>query len=276
MDFSRYRQTTALTVGLCAVLSTYVDKILVNSHAGLKHHAGLGYRRSRMVVVPNGFDPERFRPFPVHRASVRQELHLPAQARLVGMMARFDPQKDHATFFQAARMVTHCEPQAYFLLAGHGLERHNPAVQSLIKRSGLTPVRLRLLGERSDIPRLMAGLDVLVSSSAFGEGFSNAIGEAMACGVPCVVTNVGDSAFIVGETGVAAPPRQPELLAQGILEVLHLQSEDYQAKSAAARQRILQNFSIANIVKRLESLYEETILSEKASLQLSRAATNLL
>jgi glycosyltransferase involved in cell wall biosynthesis len=122
----------------------------------------------------------------------------------------------------------------------------------------------------------MAGLDVLVSSSAFGEGFPNAIGEAMACGVPCVVTNVGDSAFIVGDTGVVAPPRQPEQLAQGILEILHLQPEDYQGQSIAARQRILQNFSLFNIVKRLESLYEETILSEKASFQLSRAAINLL
>lgn len=272
MDFSRYRRTTARTVRLCALLSPYVDRILVNSHAGLNHHADLGYKRSGMVVIPNGFEPGRFRPFPAHRVSVRKELHLPAQARLVGMMARFDPQKDQATFLRAAAMVAHFQSQAYFLLAGHGLEHHNPAVQFLVKSSGLPPARLRLLGERADMPRLMAGLDVLVSSSAFGEGFSNAIGEAMACGVPCVVTNVGDSPLIVGDTGVVAPPRQTEHLAQGILEILNLPDQDYQAKSAAARQRILENFSIYNIVARLESLYEEALSPDKALWPISQAA----
>jgi glycosyltransferase involved in cell wall biosynthesis len=275
MDFSRYRQTTARTVRLCAALSTWVDKILVNSYAGLEHHANLGYNRRKMLVVPNGFDPEQFRPLPAQRASVRQELHLSHQARLVGMTARFDPQKDHTTFFQAASMVARCEPQAYFLLAGHGLEPHNPEVQFLIKSSGLAPARVRLLGERSDMPRLMAGLDVYVSSSAFGEGFPNAIGEAMACGVPCVVTDVGDSALIVGDTGMVAPPRQPELLTRGILEILNLPGGARLSKSAAARQRILQNFTISSVVRRLESLYEQTQERHAPIAQLASAATKL-
>lgn len=275
MDFSRYRPATGLTVRLCALLSRYVDKILVNSHAGLRHHAGLGYSRSRMVVIPNGFDAERFRPFPAHRRSLRQELRLPPQARLVGMMARFDPQKDHATFLRAAGLVAREEPQAYFLLAGHGLEPHNPEVQLLRKTSGLAPSRLSLLGERSDMPRLMAGLDVLVLSSAFGEGFPNAVGEAMACGTPCVVTDVGDAALIVGDTGVVTPPGHPELLAQGILDILNLPWEKYQAKSTAARQRILQNYSLSAIVRRLESLYTQAFQPVIPSPPWARTANGL-
>jgi glycosyltransferase involved in cell wall biosynthesis len=266
MDFSRYRRTTAVTVKLCALLSRGVDKILVNSQAGLTYHVGLGYDRTRMVVVPNGFDADLFRPHPASCASVREELKIPGPARLVGMIARFDPQKDHDTFFHAARIVADREPHAYFLLAGHGLKPDNPAVCLLLKRAGLTPNRVFLLGERSDMPRLMAALDIFVSSSAFGEGFANAIGEAMACGVPCVVTDVGDSALIVGETGVVVPPQQPEQLAQGILQLLHLRPEAYQKRSAGARRRLLHNFDIATIVNRLESLYGETLPVRHASL----------
>ena len=265
MDFSCYRRTTGITVKLCALLSGYVDKILVNSHAGLTYHAGLGYDRTKMVVISNGFETERFRPHHESYLSVREELQIPTKARLVGMMARFDPQKDHATFFRAAKFVSDRETNTYFLLAGQGLEPDNPAVRLLLEGSGLGPGRIFLLGERSDMPRLMAALDIFVSSSAFGEGFSNAIGEAMACGVPCVVTDVGDSALIVGETGIVAPPQQPERLAQGILHLLHLAPEEYRQKSVLARQRLVQHFDLGKIVSRLESLYEES-LSTPASL----------
>lgn len=261
MDFRHYRRTTAMTVSLCARLSRYVEKILVNSHAGLGHHAALGYDRSKMVVVPNGFDGERFRPHPAAYADLRNELRIPQRTRLVGMVARFDPQKDHGTFFKAAGLVSHCEPEVRFVLAGQGLERDNPPVRQLVEDSGLHPGCAFLLGERTDIPRLMAGLDVLVSSSAFGEGFPNVIGEAMACGVPCVVTDVGDSALIVGPTGIVVPPQQAHRLAGGILQVLQLDEQAYRAKSDAARQRLLQNFDLARIVSRLESLYEEALAS---------------
>jgi glycosyltransferase involved in cell wall biosynthesis len=259
MDFFCYRRTTGMTVKLCALLSRYVDKILVNSHAGLTYHAGLGYDRAKMVVIPNGFETERFRPHPESYLSIREELQIPAQARLVGMMARFDPQKDHATFFRAAKFVSDREPNTYFLLAGQGLEPDAPAVRLLLEESGLGPSRVFLLGERSDMPRLMAALDIFVSSSAFGEGFSNAIGEAMACGVLCVVTDVGDAALIVGETGIAAPPQQPEHLAQGILHLLRLEPEEYRQKSVLARQRLLQHFDLGKVVSRLESLYGESL-----------------
>jgi glycosyltransferase involved in cell wall biosynthesis len=255
MDFSRYHRTTDLTVRLCAHLSRKVKGILVNSYAGLKAHAQLGYDAARMLVVPNGFELTRFRPHAPSYREVRQELGLGPEACLVGMLARFDPQKDHETFLRAAQLVSKRLPEAFFLLAGNGLNHDNPDFARLLAANPIKPERLRFLGERPDTPRLLAALDVYVSSSAFGEGFANAIGEAMACGVPCVVTDVGDSAFIVGETGLVVQPRQPQDLSRAIEEVLTWSLTGRVSRGKAARARIEQKFDINRIVAQLESFY---------------------
>ena len=208
-----------------------------------------------MLVVPNGFELTRFRPHPPSYREVRQELGLAPGARLVGMLARLDPQKDHETFLRAVQLVSRRLPEAFFLLAGNGLNHDNPNFAKLLAANPINPERLKLLGERPDTPRLLAALDVYVSSSAFGEGFANAIGEAMACGVPCVVTDVGDSAFIVGETGVVVQPRQPQDLARAIAEVLACPPAGRASRGAAARARIEQKFDINRIVAQLESFY---------------------
>lgn len=264
MDFRRYRRTTSLTVGLCARLSRQVQRILVNSHAGLKAHAHLGYDPGRMQVIPNGFDLDHFRPNPQSYRDVRQELGLHPAARIVGMLARFDPQKDHETFLKAAQLVSARLPETYFLLAGNGLTSDNPALAPMVAATPIDPERLRLLGERHDISRLLAALDVHVSSSAFGEGFANIIGEAMACRVPCVVTDVGDSAFIVGETGLVAQPGNPRDLAGLIEKALTWPPAERDARGEAARARIQQKFDINHIVAQLESLYLDTAFQSAA------------
>ncbi len=255
MEFSRYGRTTGLTARLCARLSPRVDRILVNSRAGLAAHALLGYDPERMVVIPNGFELSRFRPHPPSSGEVRQELGLGPRARLVGMLARFDPQKDHETFLHAAGLLQARHPDAFFLLAGKGVTPDNPAFARLVAAAPVDPERLRLLGERPDPPRLLAALEVYVSSSAFGEGFANAIGEAMACGVPCVVTDVGDSADIVGDTGLVVPPRRPQGLAHALDAALSWPEVSRAARGVAARARIRENFDIDRIAAQVESLY---------------------
>jgi glycosyltransferase involved in cell wall biosynthesis len=255
MDFSKYRRTTSLTVWLCARLSRRVKRILVNSHAGLKAHARLGYDRARMQVVPNGFELTRFRPDPPSRLELRRELGLAPEARIVGMLARFDPQKDHENFLKAAQILNARLPDTYFLLAGNGLTPDHPALARLLVANPINPQHLRLLGERYDTPRLLAGLDVHVSSSAFGEGFANAIGEAMACGVPCVVTDVGDSALIVGDTGLVVPPQTPLDLSRALEEALTWPLDELTRRGEAARAEIQRRFDIDRIVAELESLY---------------------
>ncbi len=264
MDFSRYRRTTGLAVRLCARLSSRVDCILVNSQAGVKAHARLGYEVDRMLVIPNGFDLARFRPRHESRGEVRRELGLPPEARLVGMLARFDPQKDHETFLKAVRLLEDRRPDAWFLLAGAGVSWDNPAFASLAAASRVEPAHLRILGERLDTPRLLAALDVLVSASAFGEGFPTVVGEAMACGIPCVVTDVGDSAFLVGDTGLVVPPRRPRDLSRALGEALSWPEDERSRQGLAARDRIRRNFDIHRIVSRLEALYLDFSLNRAA------------
>lgn len=255
MDFSQYAWTTGLTVRLCALLSRGLEKILVNSQAGLKAHAHQGYDEARMVIMPNGYDLNRFQPLRSSYRDVRQELGLAPETPLVGMLARFDPQKDHAVFLKAAQQVTARHPKICILMGGNGVTADNPTFAALLREIPLPPERLCLLGERTDMPRLLSALDVFVSSSAFGEGSPNVIGEAMACGVPCVVTDVGDSGLMVGETGLTTPPQAPGELARAIGEVLDWPPQERQRRAQAARARIQQEFDITKIAAQLEAFY---------------------
>ncbi len=191
------------------------------------------------------------------RLSVRSELNLGKNTPLVGLIARFDPQKNHAGFFEAATRVNLSCPDAHFLLAGTGVE-DNPVLRHAIQQAGVE-AKTHLLGRRDDIPRLMAALDVLTSSSSFGEAFPNVLGEAMACGVPCVVTGVGDSAEIVGETGRVVAAEDMHGLAHNIVEILRLSHEERRAMGAKARERICARYDIESVVRRYERFYENLI-----------------
>lgn len=242
---------------LCARLSHEApERIVCCSEVAARLHAGIGYDRRRMVVIPNGFDLDRFVPDEQARAVVRRELGLAAEAPLVGVVGRFDPQKDHRGFVRAAARVKARFPEARFLFCGQGLDGGNRRLRQWIDEAGLDRSVI-LLGLREDIPRVLAALDVFVSSSAYGEGFPNVVGEAMACAVPCVVTDVGDSARIVGETGRVVRPGDPVALAGAIGEVLALDSGERRAIGGRARRRIAERYGLPAIVRRYEALYDE-------------------
>ncbi|MFN8536645.1 MAG: glycosyltransferase [Thermomicrobiales bacterium] len=183
-------------------------RVIVNSETGRRYHQQLGYHPREWAFIPNGINLDEFSPNPAHRAAVRAELGLAPDTPLIGLIARRDPMKDHATFFQAAALLSRDHPDAHFLLAGRGITPSDPTLARLLAATGLTG-RARLLGERRDIPRLTAALDLATSSSAYGEGFPNVIGEAMACAVPCAATAVGDSAQLIGDTGPIVPRATP-------------------------------------------------------------------
>jgi len=209
-----------------------------------------------MIVITNGFDPAAFRPDPVARQSVRRELGTGADTPLVGLVARFDPQKNHRGFLQAAAILHTRLPGCHFLLCGADITWENPQLAQWIDASGIRD-QCHLLGERSDVPRLMAALDVVSSAAAFGEAFPLVIGEAMACGVPCVVTDVGDSATIVGETGVVVPPSDPQALADGWGRLLlSMSAEERCQLGLAARRRVEERFGLERTVEQYLSLYE--------------------
>lgn len=259
LDPKTSKFSTRLVVKLGAWLSRpLASHILCCADQARRVHVDLGYAKDLMSVIPNGFDTKIFRPDAEARRAVRQELEIPETAPLVGLIGRFDPQKDHQTFFEAVRRIHQHDPGVYFLLAGDGVEFANPAFRDVSGDNGLASY-CRLLGRRRDVPRLTAALDIAVSSSAFGEGFSNTIGEAMATAVPCVVTDVGDSAAIVGATGRVVVPRDSQALADAIADLIALGPEGRANLGQAARRRIEDNFALAAIAERYMTFYREAL-----------------
>jgi len=254
-DPAATNRLTLWAVRACALLSSTLPSAIVScSHEGLRVHAELGYRREKMLVIPNGFDTDSFHSDQQARDSVRRELGLADDQFLVGAVSRFHPQKDHACFIKAAAIVCQTMPRTRFVLCGDGISWSNPELASWLGAANLRD-SVFLLGRRTDTPAIMAALDIFVSSSSFGEGFPNVVGEAMSCAVPCVVTQVGDSAIAVGETGRVVPPRDPAALAHEIAALLKASAIERLNLGQAARRRIIDNFGLDAIVTQYANLY---------------------
>jgi glycosyltransferase involved in cell wall biosynthesis len=251
------KKMTRLLIRMGARLSNRPVKIIYNSRVSAEQHKTLGYASPKIVVIPNGFDTELFAPSEEIRSQVRQELGLPSSAKLIGLFGRYDPMKDHANFICAAGILVKSYPEVIFLLAGKGVDDENKNLADLIKKQNLSK-NFHLLGERNDMNRLCASLDI-ASSSSFSEGFPNVIGEAMASGVPCVATDVGDSSFLVGDTGKMVPPRDPEALAKGLKDLLDLGVDGQRKLGKRARERIVSNFSLNKITDQYELLYHDLL-----------------
>lgn len=257
-DKDKTKFSTRAVVGLCASISKWVpSRILSCSEKARQVHVGCGYAAEKMVVVPNGFDLARFQPDSNARCRIRAELGIAEQTLLVGQIGRFDPQKNHAGFFKAAGLLHRHMPQVHFVLAGQGVGVGNVALMQAITQAGVL-ANTHLLGLRNDIPELMAALDVLASSS-YGEAFPNVLGEAMACGVPCAVTDVGDSAYIVGDTGRVVESGDMHGLAAALEELLVLPRSEKAALSECARARVAEHFEIGGVVRRYENFYESLL-----------------
>jgi glycosyltransferase involved in cell wall biosynthesis len=253
-DLRRERWLTARLIRLGARLSSGPAAIIYNSQTSASQHEDLGYRAEKRIVIPNGFDCQLLSLDEAARKAVRAELGIADNTVLVGLVARYHPMKDHVGFLKAAAMVVRSHPQTRFVLAGTGISYKQPELAAAIQQNELGD-RVILLGERADIPRLNNAFDIGCSASAWGEGFSNSIGEAMACGVPCAATDVGDSAYIVADSGFIAPPRDPEALANAIVRLIDVGQSGRQQMGAKARQRIETEFSLRAIVQSYENLY---------------------
>lgn len=221
-------------------LSRWADLIICNSHAGKANAARNGFPESKMIVVSNGIDTTQFRPDPEARLRLRAEWKIGKEAILLGLVARLDAMKDHATFLRALAIVTGRRRDVWAICVGDRTEPYKTELATLAATLRLND-HLMWAGARDDMSAVYCALDVLVSASSFGEGFSNSIGEAMACGVPCVVTDVGDSALIVGDAGIVVPPRAPEALAAALERMLATLSA---ARQVGVRRRIESLFSL--------------------------------
>jgi glycosyltransferase involved in cell wall biosynthesis len=208
-----------------------------------------------MEVIPNAFDLQSFKPDPYAKSSVRTELGAQAGAFLIGMAARFHVLKDHRNFMEAAARLHSRFPEVHFVLFGRGVSSENAELNQWAAAAGIRS-RCHLLGERRDVARLFSAMDI-VASSSLSEAFPLAIGEAMACGTPCVVTNVGDSGLLIDTTGEVVAPGDPNALAEAWGRLIEAGPEERCRLGMAARRRVQRHFSLATAVERYQAIYAQ-------------------
>jgi glycosyltransferase involved in cell wall biosynthesis len=254
-DFKQEKLLTAWMIKLCAWLSNKPAKILYNSYTSNLQHQKIGYSKLRSVIIPNGFDCDKLHP--IAGSQLRRELGLNDDELLIGMVARYHPMKCHKNLIMAAENVIKSCNKVKFVLIGKGVDDFNLILKQQVKNAGLTN-EVYLLGERLDAAEITATFDIAVLPSGWGEGFPNVIGEAMACGVPCVVTDVGDAAKIVGDTGVVVPANDVPALTSGLQQLIERGRAARKQLGLHARQRIIDNYSIAKVVSQYQNLYLRT------------------
>ncbi len=267
-SLSAEKKLTAAVIKACAWLSKRASQIIFVSRASQLQHKPLGYNVDRSCVIPNGINVSDFVASTEARSSLRAELGIADDALLIGTMGRYHPIKDHANFLQAAALLSENYPEANFVLIGQGIDDQNANLLEMIRERGLLQ-RTYLLGQRDDIPRLAAALDIF-SLSSYSESCPNVIGEAMACGVACAVTDVGDAASIVGETGRVVPSRNPRAMAEAWTSLIEVGPKGRLALGRAARSRVIERYRLELVVERYEALYT-TILAEARSDHFARA-----
>lgn len=262
-DLTLEKRLTASIIRLCGRLSRLPARIIYVSEESRRRHERMGYRAAGARVLPNGFDVTHFAPSSEARAAVRAELGVSEDHLLIGLVGRFHPMKDHINFLRAASLLSEDYHAAHFMLVGREVDGENGTLRDLVARWGLEG-RAHLLGERGDVHRLIAASDICSLSSSYGESFPLVVGEAMACGVPCVVTDVGDAARLVGETGLVVPPQDSEALAEAWRELIRLGPPGRIQLGEAARERIRENFLLASVIARYEALYREVLRGQPA------------
>jgi glycosyltransferase involved in cell wall biosynthesis len=253
-DLALEKPLTRLILRLSARLSHLPEAIIYNSRVSAAQHARLGFDSSRTVVIPNGFDCAQFRPRPEARVRLREELGIDPGCAVIGMVARDHPMKDPGNLVRAAALLQARGHAIHLVIVGHGFDQTNAALSTLVRECGLG-AQASLLGQRTDVADVVAGFDVAALSSAWGEGFPNVLGEAMASGVPCVATDVGDSRWVIGPHGAIVPPRQSEALAEALGRLLELEPDARHQLGLAGRARILQHFSLPEVVSQYETLH---------------------
>jgi glycosyltransferase involved in cell wall biosynthesis len=258
-DLESIKPQTKLVIKGGALFSrSLAQKIVCNSSISVEQHMAIGYPGEKFETIPNGFELSRYTPDPEAKTWLCNSLGVAPDAHLVGIIGRFHPNKDHRGFVAAAGRVQNAK--AHFVMVGKDVAEANLKLVGWIRDAGIES-RCHLLGLRDDIPHIAAGLDLCAMSSR-SEGFPNVVGEAMACGVPAVVTDVGDAAYLVGETGIVVPPRDPEALAKAIDQLLSEPDAAKEDRKRAARLRVEQHFSIESVAARYRSLYASMLNPE--------------
>jgi glycosyltransferase involved in cell wall biosynthesis len=246
---------TRVVQRLCALVSNIVPNTIVCvAEASKRAHAQVGYDVKRMVVVPNGFNVSQLVATKEQRDTLRAQCGINANEVVIGSLGRFNSDKDPHNFVRAAGLLSRQHSHLRFLMVGRGLNSENTELNGWIVNTGHKD-RFVLLGERADVPVCLAAMDVLCLHSRT-EAFPLAVGEAMAMGVPCVVTDVGDAAMLVADTGVVVPKEDSVALARGLALLLTMSPEERHLVGTKARARIHAEFTIERTLERFEAIYK--------------------
>jgi len=246
-------------LGLRKWLSTKVDLIISNSQAGRHSLTSRGCSDQRMLVIPNGIDINSFTPArKLERETLRQRWRIPPDCFVFGLIARIEPNKGHKTFLRAASLLRDLYPTVRYICVGSGPKAYVAELQALSQYLGIAD-RVVWTGWEQDMPGVYNAIDIANTISEEREGFPNAVAEAMACGVPCVVTDIGDAAYIVGDTGKIVPVKDPESLSRTWEQFLTKPETERRALGLRARRRIEENFTIPLLVQRTQEALESLI-----------------
>lgn len=250
----RYFSLTSMIIKICSVLSFYiVHKIVCNAEAGRLAHSKLGFCVENMIVVPNGYDFDAFKPSNAVRNRILRELNLTEKNLLVGIVGRFDPLKDISNFIKAAGLVSKKLDNIKFLLIGRGFHQDNTELKQYIDDTQC-PDKFILLGE-TDPHDFYCSMDIFCLSSK-AEGFPNVVAEAMAMRIPCVVTDVGDSAKIVSDSGVVVEPMDHYALYEGLMAMLLMDDQQRQSLGGRAQEIVKSQYSISRVSGKLLDLID--------------------
>lgn len=263
-DLGHEKRGTRAVIRVGARLSPFASTVIYNAYVSARQHEALGYASGRAEIIPNGFDTGLFRPEPEVRAAWRARLGVSPSTLLVGHVARYHPMKDHASLIRAAGQLAAKGVDLFLVMVGEGVTPQNEELASVVASAGLAK-RVALLGERSDIPEIVPAFDLAVLCSAWGEGFPNVLGEAMACGVPCVATDVGDCGHLLTVGGTLVPGCDPEALAAAMEHLLRLPEDRRRDIGAAGRERVEREFALSAIAQRYTTLYGRLVDATRRS-----------
>jgi glycosyltransferase involved in cell wall biosynthesis len=252
-DIRYEKGSTRIAIQISRLFSRLPEVIIYNSNLSCQQHEDYGFHPRRSKYIPNGIEVRPQEGSERKMERIRSEFHILPGSCIVGHVARYHPMKDHQGFLEAAVKIAETAPVVHFVLIGKNVNPHNKELIHLIPEEVMK--QFHLLGVQNDIPGLMGMMDVFCLSSAWGEGWSNVLGEAMAAGVPCVATDVGDSKDIIADTGIIVPPRDPKSLKKGIEKLIDMSPAQRQVLGEKARSRIIENFEINKIVDQYVNLY---------------------
>jgi glycosyltransferase involved in cell wall biosynthesis len=246
---------TGLVIRVCAMLSHTVPRAIVCcAHSALERHARLGYRRDRMIFIPNGYDSRSWMLPTQSKAEIKLNLGVRVGALIIGIVGRYDRLKGYDVFIEAAGLLTDRSSRLIqFIMVGRNIDENNTELCALISAKG-GRAQFKLMGEQNDVSQIMSTFDIFCLASR-GEGFPNVVAEAMLMQVPCVVTDVGDSSLIVGKVGWVVPPNQPTALAEALLTVANMSAAQRAEVGRHGRGRVLSEFDIDAVAQRYNDLY---------------------